>query len=1039
MSAQQTESFRNPVRYYNLGLEYFDKELFSEAQKEFERAQEEWADPNAEIAINSEYYSALCALKLFHRDASLRLRDFIRKHPESSKIRDARFQLGGYYYRKRDWDNVIAWYGQVDPYDLSKEEKAEYKFKLGYAHLMEKNLEKASRNFYEIKDVQNAYSGPARYYFAHISYTNENYQTAITDFRKLESHPKFGPIVPYYISQILYNQKKYDELLNYAPPLLETVIKKRRPELARLIGEAYYYERDYEEALPFLETYQKESRILNNDDRYQLAYTYYKTENYEDAIVLFSRLTGLGNEMAQTASYHLADCYIKTNQKNHARSAFKNAYDLGFDKKISEESLFNFARLSYEVSLDPYKNSVGAFQEYIAKYPESNKIDEAYRYLIAVYLTTRNYDAALTSIESVKSKTPQLKAAYQKIAYNKAIALYQNRDYRNAVVYFDKSHKYKHDEKLTALGFYWKGEARFRQREYDNAIENYQAFIYESAAILTPVFNLANYNIGYCNFKKENYADANVWFRKFIYTKEDIDSFKLNDALLRIADGYFMVKEYDQAIDFYSQAEQVGQFDNDYALFQRAVCEGISKNYKAKSSTLEELIAENPGSSYLDAAYYELGRAYNIQGENEKALASFNSVIQHENQNVYLKKSLISSGLIHYNSNAYDSAISIFTRIVDDYPTYQDTKEALAVLKNIYIERGEVDKYSDLVSGLSFVNVTKNELDSAVYDAAELSYMQNDCKKAQKDLKNYLEKFSPALYELKANYYLADCYYREDQQDSAVVFYQRIVEMPMNNYTEEAIVKSADYFFGNKNYSQAYRYYSELELSATSAPILRHAAGGKLESAFNLDSAEVAFAAAETYLGHGFKEQNYVAIAYLLKGRKAVTEGQLDNALEYFEIVQDTSTSELGAEAKYGMARINYERDSLQACETIVFELVNQIPSYGKWIAKSLILLSDVYVKKDDNFQAKAVLQSIISNYDGDDLKKVAQDKLNAIDDSEKKEDEQLEEAPDMEIEFNDEEGDNLDFDSIDALFEEEEMEEELPQPQMKEEDSNDK
>jgi len=1032
--AQQTELFRNPIKIYNLGLEYFDKELYSAAQKQFDEVGEINGNDNTEVSTNAEYFSALCALKLFHRDASLTIREFIRKHPESSKIRDAKFHLGGYYYRKRKWNDVLKWYEQVNPYDLSKNEQYEYKFKMAYSYLMKKDYDKAARGFYEIKDVNNSYSAPSRYYFAHISYLKENYQTALTDFKKLSNHSKFGPIVPYYISQILYNQKKYKELLEYAPPLLNSVISKRRPELARLIGEAYYYERNYEEALPFLETYQNESRVLNNDDRYQLAFTYYKTKDYEKAIKLFVRLSSLNDEMAQISSYHLADCYLKTDQKHHSRSAFKIACDLGFDKEISEESLFNYARLSYELSLNPYQKSINAFKEYIVKYPESSRVDDAYRYLIAVYLTTKNYDAALKSIQSVKNKTPQLKSAYQKIAYNQGIALYQNRDYHNAVRYFDKSHIYKNDEKLTALAYYWKGESRYRQKEFDNAIENYNAFIFQPTAILTSVFNQANYNVGYCHFKKGNYTEANLWLRKFIYNTENLDTFKLNDALLRIGDGYFMLKEYGLAIDFYTQAEKIGSFDADYALFQRAVCEGIKKDYKSKISSLEELIAENPGSTYLDAAYYELGRAYNVEGIDEKALASYKQVIDNGSKNVYLKKSLNGTGLIHYNNDNYDAAIAVFTKMVNNYPTYQDTKEALRVLKNIYLERNEVDKYADLVAGLSYIDVSQNELDSAVFNVAWGIYTNGDCNKANSYFISYLNKYQPAMQGLKANYYLADCYYRSEKYDSAAMYYENIAAMPPNSYTEEALIRTADYYYESEMYEKAYAKYKALEISATSAPNLRQAVGGRLESAFILDSTNMALEAAEVYLGHGFNEANYVAIAYVLKARNAVKNKEYSKAYGYFEIVKDTSKMEISAEATYGLAKINFINDSLKACEKYIYEVVDGSPRYPFWIAKSLILLSDVYVKQEDYFQSKAVLQAIIDNYKGKDLKNAAKIKLQEVEALEKKPDEELKEAPEMEFEF---EAVDIDEEDIDALFEEEELEEEdviIPKNETKEE-----
>ena len=61
------------------------------------------------------------------------------------------------------------------------------------------------------------------------------------------------------------------------------------------------------------------------------------------------------------------------------------------------------------------------------------------------------------------------------------------------------------------------------------------------------------------------------------------------------------------------------------------------------------------------------------------------------------------------------------------------------------------------------------------------------------------------------------------------------------------------------------------------------------------------------------------------------------------------------------------------------------------YIAKSFILLSDIYLSRGDKFQAKATLESIIDNYDGEELILFAKKKREEIIESEIKQDQMAE------------------------------------------------
>ena len=69
-----------------------------------------------------------------------------------------------------------------------------------------------------------------------------------------------------------------------------------------------------------------------------------------------------------------------------------------------------------------------------------------------------------------------------------------------------------------------------------------------------------------------------------------------------------------------------------------------------------------------------------------------------------------------------------------------------------------------------------------------------------------------------------------------------------------------------------------------------------------------------------------------------------------------------GSEAAYYVIEELFERGDLDATEKAVFDYSEREPQ-AYWLAKAYLLLGDVYVRKGDNFQARATYQSVADGY----------------------------------------------------------------------------
>jgi len=118
-------------------------------------------------------------------------------------------------------------------------------------------------------------------------------------------------------------------------------------------------------------------------------------------------------------------------------------------------------------------------------------------------------------------------------------------------------------------------------------------------------------------------------------------------------------------------------------------------------------------------------------------------------------------------------------------------------------------------------------------------------------------------------------------------------------------------------------------------------------------------------ISQGFvRTQKATANFYL--GKMAFDNKDYQSALPAFQQVIQFSDDEEAAEARYLIARIYYERRNLTEAENWCNRAIQENSAYPDWVARSMILLSDTYADMGDLFNARAVLEALIENYNGD-------------------------------------------------------------------------
>jgi len=981
LHAQKTLANDSWEENYQKGYELFLKQKYGVAREYFEKALDDYGNKPHENKANAAYYLARSAMELRNRDAEYLLFNFLAKYPTSTKQNQAKYQMGLYYYNNKKYDDALEWFEKVKAYDLGQE-KDEYFFKYGYSAFEEEEFESAGKSFVEVKDTHTKYAAPALYYYSHIAYENREYAKALEGFLRLTDDETFAPLTPYYISQIYYLQGQYQKVIEYAPELIDDVNESRKNELYRIIGDSYFRLNNFENSKEYLEIFMQNTRYPAPADHYLMGYTYYQLGEYQQAIPHLEKASNGNDRLAQNALYHLGDCYLKAGDKNRARIAFSSASNLDYDEEIKENALYNYALLTFELAYDPFNEGIKALNEYLERYPNSERVDEVYNYMVIGYMNTKNYNAALKSIEKIKNPNNQIKEAHQRIAYYRGVELFKNENYNQAIERFNKAIELgNYNSRINVLALFWKAESYYKTDDFQRAGNTYLSFMNSPGANSLSEYNKVQYNLGYTHFKQKNYSEAASWFEKFINSASVNSATLKADAYNRLGDMFFAQKSYWPAIEEYEQAYNIGVSNPDYALYQKGFSFGLVDRMEKKVQTMQLLLSAYPASTFADDALFETGRAYVAMFNNQNAIGSFEKLLNRYPQSNLKRAALVQLGLIHYNEENNQAALKYYKQAVEEFPGTPEARDALTGIKNIYVDDNNVDTYFAYVQQQNIsTDMSISTQDSLTFASAENVYMTGNCDKAVESLNSYLQRFPDGSLALNAHFYLADCLTRNGRDDEAIESLRYIVNQPQNVFTRQAHEALALISFRSKNYSQALESYLALENLSETANKRIDAQAGAMRSYYHMREYTAAIEKAHEIKNQNIpaalkREATYItASAYLAMDRDVL-------ALEAFsEIAGDVSTVQ-GAEAKYRVAILNYNRGEKEKAKEVIFNFIDQNTPHQYWMARSFILLSDIYVDENDNFQAVHTLQSIIDYYEDstDGILETAKDKKQVI------------------------------------------------------------
>ena len=921
---------------------------------------------DASMREQAEYYIALSRFECGDPSSLAALHRFIAKYPASPLAMEAQMKVGNYYFYHGQWESALLSYSMVRNRSLNKDADEDLMYRRAYCYLRMEDYREAERLYYELEKSPR-YGGASDFYKAYLDYARGDYDAARTRFSAIPQSSELGFQSQYYLTQMAYNDKRYNEVIEQGKSLLEMGQNDYfDAELNRLVGESYYHKGNDTAARTYLQRYfENPEGEPYRTAAYTMGVLDYRDGNYRAVVDDMLHVTDGKDALTQSAYLYMGQAKRQLGDLNGANMAFQQAAMMDCDRSVKETAYYNYAVGLSKGARTPFDKSIDLFEDFLNEYPNSRYKDNVEGYLVDAYTGTTDYKRALTSINRIKNPGPKVLAAKQKVLYNLGVQSLANNRGDEAADYFNQAINVGNYDK-TALNEsrLWLAEAQYRAGNYKEAARNQQEYV-KQVQKGDDNYGIAQYNLGYSLFEQKQYAEARKAFRNAIDSKM-LSPELMADAYNRIGDTQYYARDFAAAQTAYDQAMRADKnASGDYAMYHKGIMMGMSHQYADEVAQMDALVKAYPKSSFAPQALLEKGNAQALMGKNSEALNTYATLLKNYPKSVEARKGLLQTALVNKTIGKEDASIEAYKTIIRQYPTSDEAQAAAEDLKIIFADKGQLAEFSKFLSSVpNAPQIDVNEAERLTFEAAEKAAISD--KPSINRLEQYLKDYPNGAYAAKAKYYIARYYYAKGNYNEAMAALDEALKGGGDaSYAQDAIAMRSDILSRQGKLDEALQSYKDLAERATSDD--------------NRTLAQIGAMRIAKKMGKWSEVQN---LAGILLNRGGLTSSEekeitLDRALAYAqvgntkdaeaalkELARDPS-NEFGAQASYELSRMQYELGNYKGAEQTINALIDRGTPHNYWLGKSFLTLADIYYKQGNVSQAREYLQSLKSNYPG--------------------------------------------------------------------------
>lgn len=958
---QQQDSYQ---KEFQAGLHLFELGLFAESIPYFESAKSE---STTEVAAETaDFYRARAFLKIDPRGNEVHTDRFVQRYPGSNRSAVLLKELGYHHLERMEYADAIRRMDQALNYPQSYNERAELYYTLAETAAESGNNDLARKYFLDLSNDhrRSVWSARALYARGRLYLEEEKFNESADAFELLrQRHPNTTEArrIGTALGESYYKQRRFNEAVEAFQDALPYLDEENRTKAIYLIAESYNALNNFPEASRYYRQYL--TRVDNPEDEriayYGLGWVYHKQDIFHWAARAFGEAAIGNDDIARKALYYRAVNEKLAGRYRTSLDAFRE-----FGSRFSERGVFyEQAHTEWAVAALEFGNYVEAIDILLPLAREYRTLEnpaQVLTFLGEAFYANGEYSRAIDSFD-LASQIDDLDPALKRQArFQRAWVMYYNMAYDEALPDFESVYREAPNSEIGQEALFWSADANYMSGNYDRAAAQFAEFIRRFPD--HEMIGAAKYSLGWSYFMMGDFANVTGPLIDFLnnYEPPPIALYPYEtDVRLRIGDAFFAQSRYNEAMEYYS-ATIGADPGGDYAMYQVANSYyRMNRNFEAVTQ-FRRLLRIYPFSRLREQAQYNIAYIYLNTGNYDQAIEEFQSVISRYPGTEWAARAQYNIGDSHYNAGNFEAAIAAYQRVLDEYPRSRYIIEAIDGIQFAQLSAGGFDTSTDILEEFLADNPTSATADRLRFRQAENVFQSGDYEAAVREFRQYLRITNNRNLMPEAYFNMADAFQRTNNLAGAVEAYETLVnDFPESERIGPALIELGRIHYIRGNYQESLRRFEQL--ASLDPQYLQDAYLGMGNAHLALQNRSNARQNFERVLS--VNSENDAARVGL--GKVLYSDGRVEEARRFFNLVAGSNTTEVGAEAQFLIGETYFSEGNRQAALDEYSKVRVLFEAFGDWVAEAQYKTAEIYIREGRRGDAIALLNSIVENYPG--------------------------------------------------------------------------